>query len=406
MMSDSFDFKELESASSEVFRNWANLPCDLLSYIASKTHPSMQDFVRMSAVCRPWQASLKDPKPKFPICLMLGEKEDDNDNRRCFVTASEDKVMEFELSEIRKRRCWGSPFGWIATYGLDDEIGLFNPLTKAYLSLPPLGDRALEVEDMDRSKESLGLKFIFKLLLSSCPTSPDCIVMAIYGSACDLTFTRMGDEAWTPIESNRSISDVTYFNGNFFAVTILGELLICQGLEGPSPKAVEFADPPPQFEKFEVADFLKYMVELDGHLCMIGRKHGRYRYDNEEDGIVIENCCSTEGFGMVRLDIDTRNWDEISSLGDRSLFLGNCCTFTILASDYYGCISNCIYFTYDFLYEGYHDLEGTNCGGGLDTGIYHCDDKETLIRLPDVGDDDQPFRSIFSPPIWILPSSH
>ncbi|OMO53764.1 hypothetical protein CCACVL1_28363 [Corchorus capsularis] len=187
----------------------------------------------MAAVCRSWQTSLKHRKPKFPICLMLGEKEDDNDDRRCFVTALEDKVMEFELSEIRKRRCWGTPFG---------------------------------------------------------------------------------------------------------------------------------------------------------------REHGRYTYDNEEDGIVIENCCFTEGFGMVRLETNTRNRDEISSLGDRSLFLGNCWTFTVLASDYYGCISNCIYFTYDFLYDDYHDLEGTNCGGGIDTGIYHCDDKEALIRLPDVGDDDQPFR--------------
>ncbi|OMO53765.1 hypothetical protein CCACVL1_28364 [Corchorus capsularis] len=111
-----------EAGAQRFSDDWANIRCDLLSYIVSKTHPSMQDFVRMAAVCRPWQASLKDPKPKFPIYLMLGEKEDDNDDRRCFLTASEDKVMEFELSEIRKRCCWGTPFGWIATYGFDDEI--------------------------------------------------------------------------------------------------------------------------------------------------------------------------------------------------------------------------------------------------------------------------------------------
>ncbi|OMO60614.1 hypothetical protein CCACVL1_24009 [Corchorus capsularis] len=371
-----------------VFPDWGNIPCDVLCCIASKTHPSVQDFVRMGAVCRSWQNSLKHLKPKFPICLMLTEtSEDDNDNRRCFVTASEEKVMEFGLSEIRNRRCWGTPFGWIATYGLDDQIGLFNPLTKDYLSLPPAGHN-LKTDDSQS-----GLDFIYKVFLSSTPTSPDCIVMVIYSETNKLAFAKPGDQQWTSIESPEYISDVTYFNRQFFVVKFTGDLLICQGLEGSSPKAIEFASRPTQLNPLNP----KYIVDLGGHLCMISRYIREYEYCNEDGELEIESLYQTDQFKMAKLDMHTRNWEIVLSLGDRSLFLGTCCTFSVLAADYLACTSNCIYFT-----EERSDLYNEIYGGGFDTGIFCCDNKE-ILRLPD--GDDELYLSKITPPLWIHPTN-
>ncbi|OMO60105.1 putative F-box protein [Corchorus capsularis] len=308
-----------------VLPDWANIPCDVVCYIVGKIHPSMQDIVRMGAVCQSWQASI-ELEPKFPICLMLAEREDDNDMRR-FLTASEDRVMELELSEIRGRRCWGTPFGWLASYSLDFEIRLFNPLSRASFSLPLISP--------DASTSFLELSFIFKLILSSSPISPNCIVEAIYGQTYSLAFVKPGDQQWTRIDSTRSISDVTYFDGNFYAVNRIGKVFRCElGLdEGSSaPKCVEFTDKPPQFNRTE----LNFIVDLGGHLCVIGCNYGEYQYIKE--------------YGEVEMEY--------------------------INADYPACTSNCIYFT-----DNQSEFYSTTKGDGVNTGIYNCANKE-ILRLP------------------------
>ena len=96
--------------------------------------------------------------------------------------------------------------------------------------------------------------------------------------------------------------------------------------------------------------------------------------------------------------METRDWERIFSLSDRSVFLGNCCTFSVVAADYHGCIPNCIY----FIDDEFHCFQET---GGLDTGLYNCDTKE-VIRPDPPWEGEPGFRSKFSPPLWILPSSH
>ncbi|OMO60160.1 hypothetical protein CCACVL1_24352 [Corchorus capsularis] len=315
-------------------RDWAAIPCDLLRQIVSKTQLLIGDYIRAAAVCKSWQACLKSP-PKFPVCLMLAENEEEENNMRCFCTASEDKVMERDLPELRGRRCWGTPFGWLVTFGLDLEIQLFNPLSRACLSLPPQPTfNTFNVGDdfADPTAEGFRRFFLYKFAFSSSPPSPDCMVMAFLSPMRLLGFAKPGDQAWTTIDvaAARLLEDVIYFNGSFFAVHNHGHLLKCQDLDGPSPKAIEFAAP-------SLMVMMNIMVNQDILLIW------------------------TDLF----LDMHTRDWEKICSLGDRCLFLGNCCTFSVLASDYPGCVANCIYFTDDHVLYNY--------GGrskGFDTGIY------------------------------------
>ncbi|OMO60104.1 hypothetical protein CCACVL1_24398 [Corchorus capsularis] len=202
------------------------------------------------------------------------------------------------------------------------------------------------------------------------------------------------------------LADVTCFNGNFYAVNKIGKVFRCElGLEEGSsaPKCVEFANTPPQFRRTE----LNFIVDLGGHPCMIGCNYGQYQYIKEDGEVEMEHINGepqiaisflTEAIKIVRLDMHSRIWESIFSLGDRSLFFGNCYSFSVLAADYLACTSNCIYFA-----DNQSEFYNTTKGGGINTGIYNCANKK-ILRLP-VGDDEQGFQSKFTPPLWILPTS-
>ncbi|XVF33451.1 hypothetical protein REPUB_Repub17cG0169700 [Reevesia pubescens] len=374
---------------AETSPDWANILGDMLRCIADKIH-SVQDRIRLGAVCRSWRASLEDKKINFPVCLMLAEKQ--NSDKRCFYNISGEIFIDLELPEIRRSRCWGSPFGWLATSGLDLEIQLFNPLSRASLPLPPL---RTFTHQQDRPPEQLCKHFISKLLLSSSPTSPDCIVLAIYSEFSLLAFAKPGDQAWIPIDATPPFFDAICFNGNFFAARHTGQLFICEDLYGTHPKAVEFASQPP----IHPAD-MKYLFDLCGNLGMISRiVEPSETSQNNED---VEETFVTVEFEIYKLDMHTRSWEKIFLLGDRSLFLANCYTFSIVAADYPGCRPNCIYFTDD--YDGFT--------GGSDIGIYSChnfDNKEKVDRRVDPfpkSDNVLDLRSSFSLPLWIIPCSH
>ncbi|OMO61425.1 hypothetical protein CCACVL1_23519 [Corchorus capsularis] len=376
---------------SKEFRDWAGIPCDLLCQIVGKSDLLIDDCIRTSAVCRSWQACLE--QPKFPVCLMLAENEDEDNNMRCFCTASEDKVMERELPELRGRRCWGTPFGYLVTF---DE-GFAFPT--------PEGFRRFFLH-----------KFAFS---SSDPTSPDFVVMAIFTSRQVLLgFAKPGDEAWTTIGDGSdafALDDVTYFNGSFFAVSSRGLLLKCQDLDGPSPKCVEFTKSPGYENDDDDSVYpQQYIVDLNGHLCMILRMLGSDDIKNSAGEIVYPDVNVTWEFVIFKLDMQSRNWERMVSLGDWCLFLGNCCTFCVLATHYPGCTPNHIYYTDDD-YVNYEKCGGYDTDddyanyekcGGYDTGIYNFDDDEDGgLLLPQDGESDG-FRSKFCPPLWILPSSY
>ncbi|EOY20594.1 Uncharacterized protein TCM_011972 [Theobroma cacao] len=368
----------------ESFASWSNIIGDILRCIVDKIH-SIQDRARMGVVCRSWHALLKDEKIDFPICLMLAAKE--NSDRRCFNIDAKKIILELDLPEIRERRCWGTPFGWLVTLGLDGEIRLFNPLSRASLSLPSMhtfNHIACYTPEYSR------LYLIDKVLLSSSPTSPDAIIMIIWGFGMyadkTLAFAKPDDQEWTQIFCDYALADVICFNGNFFAACVEGRLFICEDLNRPSPKIVEFA-PPPTIHR----GHKKYIVDLSGDLCMITRDVHRYElsYDNGR----VEDANLTEGFEVFKLDLHTKNWEKILSLNGHSVFLGNCCTFSVLPTDHPSCKSNCIYFTDD-------DNRFYPEASASDIGIYNCNNK--AVEYIEDDDDEVPdLRSPFSPPLWI-----
>ncbi|KAL4388871.1 hypothetical protein GQ457_09G031100 [Hibiscus cannabinus] len=127
--------------------------------------------------------------------------------------------------------------------------------------------------------------------------------------------------------------------------------------------------------------------------------------DKDDDG--DEYSEKTIGFEIFKLDMQARCWEKMFSLGDSSLFLGNCCTFVIAAADYPGCRPNCIYLAEDEAVYFQHT-------GGVDMGIYNCEnlkldigevDESVVEVFPKSKDVQHLLRSFFSPPLWFIPSS-
>ncbi|MBA0780949.1 hypothetical protein Gotri_004991 [Gossypium trilobum] len=142
------------------------------------------------------------------------------------------------------------------------------------------------------------------------------------------------------------LDDAIYFKGNFYGCLHTGGIVLC---EATHPKVVELAPPPPDLPEF-ISTVTYLFDHLDGNLCIACRRTHSYAF--------------TVGFDISKLDIDTKTWEKIYSLGDRSLFLGNCSTFAIAAADYPGCKPNCIYYSVDSPL-----LAATPY---IDMGIYDC----------------------------------
>ncbi|MBA0780950.1 hypothetical protein Gotri_004991, partial [Gossypium trilobum] len=154
---------------------------------------------------------------------------------------------------------------------------------------------------------------------------------------------------WTLIglSDHNDLDDAIYFKGNFYGRLHTGEIVLW---EATHPKVVEFAPPPPDLRYFYPGIIINYLFDLGGNLCIACRH--------------VDTYYVTVGFVIFKLDMDTKSWEKIYSLGDRSLFLGNCSTSAIAAAHYPGCKPNCIYFSDD------SPLLGPTTR--LDVGIYDC----------------------------------
>ncbi|KAF6146097.1 hypothetical protein GIB67_033456 [Kingdonia uniflora] len=136
--------------------------------------------------------------------LMMAEK--DGSDIRSFYSLSTKKFINIHLTELRGRRCWGSPYGWLIILGTDLEIHLLNPLTHAQIRLPSQTTfKDQYPEKSNFTSEVVREIFIRKAIRLSTPTSTingNCIVMTIYSHWGKLAIAKPGDKTWTTLESS------------------------------------------------------------------------------------------------------------------------------------------------------------------------------------------------------------
>ncbi|XP_057457437.1 F-box protein SKIP23-like [Lotus japonicus] len=166
-----------------------------------------------------------------------------------------------------------------------------------------------------------------------------------------LALFRSGDECWRIIpDMPTPYDDVCVFNGRHFAVDGTGRTVRVRS----------------DFELEVVAEAVfggdrKFLVESEGELLLVD-KHmssncgGDAEEDEENDddddgggGVYRVGWERAAKFDVFKLDEKEKRWVEVTSLGDRVLFLGDYCCFSASASDLCVGRGNCVVFKDDAL---------------------------------------------------------
>ncbi|KAF9621793.1 hypothetical protein IFM89_028231 [Coptis chinensis] len=91
--------------------NWSQLPEELVVLIAIKL-PTIEDLVRLSAVCHSLQSAISQNKlflvPKLPWPMIVKNEGFPDHNFINFLTK---KILRLNLPEVLGRQCFGSPYG-------------------------------------------------------------------------------------------------------------------------------------------------------------------------------------------------------------------------------------------------------------------------------------------------------
>ncbi|KAF2310164.1 hypothetical protein GH714_007006 [Hevea brasiliensis] len=253
---------------------------------------------------------------------------------------------------------------------------------------------ALQNSSGDRYTRSLRQMrdwFIKKVVLSSSPLkASNFVAMTILNQTGDLAYCRNGNQSWTIIENARSFcEDVVCFNGFFYAVNKSGQIAICD-VTSDSPE-VSFIETPRQ-----AGGDMQYLVSSADELLLVTRYLDlEFEVDHPDRQQYI--MYRTIRFEVFRLDWSGPRWVRVRSLGDKVLFIGENTSLSLSATDFSGCMGNCIYYTDD-----YSDTNYDGHFGEHDLGIFKLLDGsiEPLPCYP------RNFHSRlrWPPPLWVSPN--
>ncbi|KAH0459070.1 hypothetical protein IEQ34_012469 [Dendrobium chrysotoxum] len=409
---------------------WSNLPVDLLYCISSQL--PVVDFLRFSVVCTSWNSAFANnaririhfhPSPWLLLPNNTGEASD----TLTFwdLTIKEEVIVchhHFSSlsGHIFGRRCIGSKDGWLVTLDKKDlQPCIFNPLTKAEISLPSLftipEDKYHRMKPEYASDGSIELfyneicpafctyakdfrdVYFQKIVISSNDLLGTAIV--IYGYNKLLALTRPGDQAWVlgphlpPYHTNKhdEFEDVYYHEEEqkFYAITHFSRVLAFDH----NGQNVEMICPPIQDHYTINSNCKKYIFFLMGTLLKI-----------ERDIIIIalpineRYAGKTIRISVLKLEQDVvassssfSQWTSIKDLGDFSLFVGCNQTFSLHHTTVPEIRPNCIYFS-DHLDELSPNVVNHDAGFfDLHNGCFHYfSDSESQLNWP--------------PSIWFMPS--
>uniref|UniRef100_A0A0D9WR10 F-box domain-containing protein n=1 Tax=Leersia perrieri TaxID=77586 RepID=A0A0D9WR10_9ORYZ len=394
--------------------DWSELHDDILGSVFNLLE--CPDLLRCAAVCTAWRSVFSDarslkicPQRQTP-CLLY-----------CTEVAGTSAVGMYSLLEKREytiplpdppvsNRTWiGSSHGWLITADEKSDLILLNPITGEQIALPPVTtmehvkpifneDGILDkyemlyydgkiprVEDTPYAFDLPRYHDIvyYKAMLSSDPSSGDCIVVLIHQPYSQISFARVGEDHWNWIPIGIHYSDCIYHEGWFYTVISSGGVDAFK-LNGPSVihKRV-LKDVQQRNEKM-------YIVQSPwGDLLLINRITIIPHDVNPE---IEDTEMHTSDIEIYKVDIGEQKLVKLTGIGYNALFLGHntCCCLPV--KDYHMLMPNCVYMTDDdYLWLfGRHERR--------DVGIYSLKNNSlsNVVSL-------EPWKS-WLPPIWMTPN--
>lgn len=388
------------------------------------------------AVCMPWRRIVKEhsslvdcsrlPWLLLPYCEIGKEDQHGssivsycakNDNWcRSSFSISENKIHHFEFPEAYGKHCCGSSYGWLTMVEHNSPfMFLLNPLTRCIIDLPPIttfpnivayqpdkvGDEYIirdhQGDVHPHSTKFVARTYVRKVILTTDPSIPNCMAVAIYGDERHLAFCRLGDKVWTEIGQAHQY-DVIFWRDQLYAVDWYGSLVACDpGVPCPRETSIidnQFSSSEPLSKSVIWSDRKYLVVDSFGELLMVAKVSPYIPNHIDPDAGPLYK---TSRFEVYRVDDETLSWEKVNDLGDHILFLGVNSAELFLAKEFPQCKANSIYFTDDYAErhrEGKH--------GGHDLGIFSLKDRSTK-HFPCCQEDSW---LICPPPVWFTPSLH
>ncbi|KAK1296378.1 hypothetical protein QJS10_CPB15g01610 [Acorus calamus] len=404
--------------NNRVIIHWSELCSDMVELLARRL-ATPRDYMSFRGVCESWRS--QTPPLRLPW-LMLHD--DPKTRLRRFYSPIEDCVHSFDIPEIYGCFCCGYSKRWLVLFHKEtNKISLMNPFSGGSVCLPSLPKlHTIGVSVREHRKWRQSPRYIHKLILSKAPTSPDCVVVIIFGRGY-LACCRPGDKKWIllDVEVEGPFLDVIFYKDQLLACCEFGLITVFdvdEPYEDSSwddvlsvlPKDDEYGGPEQRFfltspdgsQVDEMENMRFYMVEsCRGDLLLaLQLKHDLSKGED------IKN--STVEFLLFRLDNSTDRgpqWVRLESLGEEALFLGKNESRSLAVPNDDGSLQglrkNCIYFT---------EFECGSLTGNtedphwdLDMGVYSFEDRSVsnyiISKEPYlIGGGKQVWES---PPIWL-----
>ncbi|PNY07727.1 F-box family protein [Trifolium pratense] len=387
--------------------DWSKLPKELLQIISEKLNCEFHEL-RFRSVCSSWRSSSIPPKnhllnlpSKFPYPSK-------NNNNTSTYPIFKRTIFLINPPPNQQQQQTLNP--WLIKIGLDSRgrTSLWNPLSRDkqlrlrfqlphyfdfnQLSLFKLGHEFV-IGDFpsvypNESYSTENSHFMKKVVayddtLNS-GNDRSCSVLLTIHISGKLAIFRSGDQQWMimPEMPPNPYTDVCVFNGRPIAVDSAGRTVVV-GSDLSLDLVAEAV----------FGGDTKYLVESDGELLLVDKysnRVGQFRQfrqfersdyeqsdlfsfgaDDERDYVIgIERAVR---FDVFRLDENDKKWVKLTNLGDRVLFLGKDCAFSVKASNLPMANGNCLIFRDD---DYGRDLHST--GLGIDV---FCLDKQQILPL-------------------------
>ncbi|XP_017609140.1 putative F-box protein At3g25750 [Gossypium arboreum] len=348
--------------------DWAGLPSELVDLILQRL-TSVSDYFRFGATCTAWHDVVTENinyllSQKHPMLIVPLNTQD----VWSLYSIKDNKLLPLPFQVPYVDRFVGSSNGWLVTVDDDLVVRLLNPLClvlgkqidhdpNIHITLPPLDPPCCVFNQ------------IRKVVLSANPTSSpnDYMIMAIFSADHHVAYIKPNrDKEWTYVNHNWGVlHDLIYYRDRYYAIDYKGEIIYFNVADRLFFKYLSI-NHNVDLENFE----MKYLVESPiGELLLVERIkmwhwHGDVGYNN------------TEGAKVWNLKLASGGWEwrEVKNIGDYALFVGDNNSLSVVASDFCGCQSNCIYFIDDYenflfpsmVLENSYALKNTK-----DVGVYN-----------------------------------
>ncbi|KAL6662113.1 hypothetical protein ACP70R_001497 [Stipagrostis hirtigluma subsp. patula] len=382
--------------------SWAELPEDILGQVLLRL-PSLDDRVRLRAVCRPWRAGAAARRhPRLPPPLP-------------WLALRDGSLVDLHGAPVRCAPIVREGvFSYLAFDNLaflvhdDGACSLMNPLSGITLPLPklaPVVRRALQESEF--YNQSYLTKTHVKAILSSplhSAVDPLVAVMNLEENNVAISACKQNDAICISMSPGRTrlstricATDIAFLHRKLYVLTDkldAGRLSEPKQLSGfdqcinddPEQKQIYYSDNPKQQQVYRIPGsdpgylVLRYLAESNGRLLMVRR------WMSFPANARLGDHDRTIRFEVFEADLTTvpGRWMKVESLAGQALFLGSECSKSVLASQFAGGIQeDCIYFVHRVFDNPSKEFFGPCVDPLADSGVYNMRDREFMPLMPE-----------------------